>query len=194
MRSAIIFDLDGTITRPCLDFDAIRREMGLPPGRPILEEMDTLSPRQRAEALAVLDRHEERAARESTLHDGASETIAELHSQGHAVAVLTRNVRKWTRFVLEKHGIEVDAIRCRDDGIIKPSPLPVLELCRELGAAPGQSWVIGDHRFDIESGRQAGTRTILLLSRPESRNCANLADYAVRSLPEIVPIVLSLNT
>ena len=36
-RSAVIFDLDGTITRPFLDFDAIRREMGLPHGLPILE-------------------------------------------------------------------------------------------------------------------------------------------------------------
>ena len=28
---AVIFDLDGTITQPFFDFDAIRKEMGFPP-------------------------------------------------------------------------------------------------------------------------------------------------------------------
>ena len=189
MRSAVIFDLDGTITQPYLDFDLIRREMDLPAGRPILEEIETLDPRARAAALAVLDRHEYQAAHESTLHPGARETIAELRRLGYPTAILTRNVRKWTTFVLNKHGIEVDAIRCRDDGAIKPSPLPVLDICRQFDADPRRSWVVGDHRFDIECGRQASTRTILLLVRRDRPTYADLADFVVGRLSEILPLI-----
>ena len=32
-----IFDLDGTLTIPDYDFPAIKRQLGLPPGRGILE-------------------------------------------------------------------------------------------------------------------------------------------------------------
>ena len=35
---AAIFDMDGTLTRPCLDFSRIREEIGV--SRPILEAMN----------------------------------------------------------------------------------------------------------------------------------------------------------
>jgi HAD superfamily hydrolase (TIGR01549 family) len=188
-QGAIIFDLDGTITEPFLDFDAIRREMRLPEGLPILEAMVTMDAERRAAAEAILDRHEQRAAHESTTHNGAAETIAELRGRGFPVAILTRNTRKWTTFVLTKHDIVVDAIRCREDGAFKPSPEPVLALCQELDALPGKSWMIGDHRYDIESGLQAGTRTILMLGTREEPPYTDLAHHVVRSFSEILPIV-----
>ncbi len=188
-RSAVIFDLDGTITEPFLDFDAIRREMGLPDGRPILEAMNDMNPAERAVADAILDRHEQRAAQQSTTHDGAAEAIADIRSLGMPVAILTRNTRKWTEFVLDKHAIHVDAIRCREDGATKPSPEPVRDLCRALDAAPERSWVIGDHRFDIESGRRAGAKTILMLGSRARPDYADLADHAVRKFHEILRIV-----
>lgn len=44
----VIFDLDGTITVPFFDFDAIREEMGLSKDTgPILEAMEKMSPDQR---------------------------------------------------------------------------------------------------------------------------------------------------
>ena len=38
-RPCWIFDLDGTLTVAAHDFDAIRAELGLPQGRPILEAL-----------------------------------------------------------------------------------------------------------------------------------------------------------
>ena len=37
--AGVVFDLDGTITRPRLDFEAIRTEIGLAPDLPILEQL-----------------------------------------------------------------------------------------------------------------------------------------------------------
>ena len=51
----MIFDLDGTLTEPVLDFDAIRAEIGLPEGVPILEHLDVLDGAGRARAEAVTE-------------------------------------------------------------------------------------------------------------------------------------------
>jgi len=42
MIRGIIFDLDGTLADSQLDFDAMRREMELPLGLPILEALTRL--------------------------------------------------------------------------------------------------------------------------------------------------------
>ena len=44
-RSAVIFDLDGTITKPYLDFDAVRAEIGVE--GPVLEAMAGMDPASR---------------------------------------------------------------------------------------------------------------------------------------------------
>ena len=42
---AVIFDLDGTITQPYFDFDAIRQEIGLAKDSgPLLESMEKMTP------------------------------------------------------------------------------------------------------------------------------------------------------
>ena len=80
-QSAIIFDLDGTLTRPYLDFDAIRAEIGLPSG-PILEGIERLPETQRSRAHAILSNREREAAENSELQEGAREVIAAIRRAG----------------------------------------------------------------------------------------------------------------
>jgi beta-phosphoglucomutase-like phosphatase (HAD superfamily) len=68
---AVIFDLDGTLTEPFLDFDQIRRDIGLPAGIGVLEGIAALTPAQRQRAEAILLEHESRAAQHSRLNEGA---------------------------------------------------------------------------------------------------------------------------
>ena len=52
---AVIFDLDGTITKPYFDFDAIREEMGLDKNSgPVLEAMEKMTPSERLNARKIL--------------------------------------------------------------------------------------------------------------------------------------------
>lgn len=184
----IIFDLDGTLTVPMLDFDSIRTEIGLPPG-PILEALRHLSDTARQRAETILHRHEREAALGSQLQPGAAETVAALRATGWPIAVLTRNTAKWTRVVLDKHGIEVDALSSRDDRVIKPSPRPVLRLCEDTGCDPKASWMIGDHLFDLQSGRSAGCTTVLMLGDRPRPDYADEADHVITSLRELVILV-----
>ena len=63
---AVIFDLDGTITQPYFDFDAIREEMCLDKNAgPVWESMDKMTPTQRQKAEKILDLHEQAAVAES---------------------------------------------------------------------------------------------------------------------------------
>jgi HAD superfamily hydrolase (TIGR01549 family) len=187
-RSAIIFDLDGTLTKPRLDFDAIRAELGV--SGPILEAMEQMTPAQRAYADRVLIEHEWQAAREAELQDDAGAVIDQLRRSGWAIAILTRNARATLDHVLERFGLVVDTVRTREDGAVKPSPEPVLSICEELRADPRQSWMVGDFLFDILSGRAAGTRTALMIGDQAVPDFADQADVVIRRLRELVDIVL----
>ena len=188
-ETAIIFDLDGTLTKPYLDFDAIRREIGIEQG-PILEAIAKMDAGARRDAEVILLRHEWEAAENAALYDGAVETVAECRAKGHGVAILTRNARVAVDYLLAEHGFVFDAIRTREDGAVKPSAEPVLSICRELQADPVQSWMVGDYLFDILSGKAAGARTVLMVGEEPVPEYAPQADYVIRSLPELVTLVL----
>ena len=185
--SAVIFDLDGTLTKPNLDFDEIRAEIGVE--GPILEAMEAMAPPARQRAAEILAGHEQRAAQTAELHDGVVVVLETLRRRGHPIAILTRNARSTVDFLLGKFHIVVDAVRSREDGAIKPSAEPVLAICRELHAEVARSWVVGDYLFDLQSGRAAGTRTVLMIGESSRPDFADQADHVIQSLTELLPII-----
>lgn len=187
-RSAVIFDLDGTLTRPCLDFDAIRAEIGIASG-PILEATAQMTPAKRRRAEAILVRHEWDAARHGALYDGAVEVVAACRERGFPTAVLTRNARAIVNYILDKRGFVFDAIRTREDGAIKPSAKPVVSICEELGADPRRSWMVGDFLFDIMSGEEAGAGTVLMIGDSPVPEFAARADHVIRRLHDLLTII-----
>ena len=160
----VIFDLDGTLTAPLLDFEAIRREVGIPSGLPILEAMESFDAAARARAEVILRRHEMDAIRAATLADGCRDLLAELAARHVPVAILTRNVRDAVEDFLRRFDLRVRAAYTREDGPPKPSPEGVLELCRTFGLQPQQVWMVGDYTYDVIAGREAGCRTALVLA------------------------------
>lgn len=185
-QGVVIFDLDGTLTKPYLDFDAIRAEIGITSG-PILEAIAAMPAPDRARAELILLRHEWKAAHECELQDDAVEIVTEI-GRTRATALLTRNTRPIVEYILNTHGFQFDAIRTREDGAIKPSAEPVFSLCEELSATPAESWVVGDFLFDIQSGRSAGTRTVLMIGESEPPVFASLANHVIRRLRELPAI------
>jgi len=162
----VIFDLDGTLLASPLDFGAIRAEIGLPEGQPILEALEHLSPAERERAERIVDRHETEAVRASRLLPGATDLLAWLRERGIKVALLTRNSRASVAAAAERHGLAFDAAITREDHEPKPSPGGVLHLMEALGATRGETVLVGDFRFDVEAGSAAGVRTIALVAEP----------------------------
>lgn len=184
----MIFDLDGTLTQPLLDFDLIRAEIGLPPG-PILEQLADASAEERARAEAILRRHELEAIEEAVLADGCVELLGLLRERGIPHGILTRNMRVAVARFCQRFGFEFEAQYTREDGPAKPSPDGVLHLCAHFGAAPEQVITVGDYKFDVMAGRAAGTRTVLVAPAPPTDSVAwGSPDLVVTSLRELLPL------
>jgi HAD superfamily hydrolase (TIGR01509 family) len=187
---AVIFDLDGTITQPYLDFDMIREEIGLSKnGGPILEAMEKMTPPQRQRAEAVLLAHEEKALAESKLNPGAKETLAALRQRRIRIGILTRNrqCNAWT--VAARHGLHFDAVVGREDGPVKPDRFGVLHLCHGFAVAPGETMLVGDYLFDLLCARAAGAIPVLLANHERADEFAPHADFTVDRLDELLPII-----
>ena len=187
---AVIFDLDGTLTEPFLDFDVIRGEMGLTPdGGPILEAMETMTPAQLKRARDVLCTHEARAVEHSRLHSGAKETIDTLRGQGLRVGVLTRNKRENALRVAAKHGLALDAVLGREDGPAKPDAQGILSLCRQFSVQPCQALMVGDYVHDLQCAQAAGAIGVLMKSHPNAESFEHYADFTIANLGSILQIV-----
>jgi HAD superfamily hydrolase (TIGR01509 family) len=185
----VVFDMDGTLVAQAIDFDAIRREIGLPFGTPLLEAMDRLPPADRAAACAVLDRHEQAAVAAAEVLPGVLDFLAWLDARGIKRAVLTRNSRSVAEGVLARCRLLMfDPIVTRDDAPFKPQPEGLWRICKAWGIAPAEVLMLGDYVYDIQVGRNAGARTALL-----THGCdwpfASEADWAVATFAELVGLL-----
>jgi D-glycero-D-manno-heptose 1,7-bisphosphate phosphatase len=108
--------------------------------------------------------------------------------------------------LLSDAGVEVDEFRyCfhHPDGVEpglstacscrKPEPGLILGAAADLDLDVERSWMIGDADSDVEAGRRAGCRTILV-EHPRSahrRTRGDCADFRVRNLAEAADIVVA---
>ena len=111
---ALLFDMDGTLTEPALDYPQIKAAMGIPLEQPILEALAAMPPARRATAEAVLHDYEDRAARGSVLNDGCDRLIEWIVGQRFKTALITRNSRKSVASVLRRHGLKFDLLITRE--------------------------------------------------------------------------------
>ena len=187
---AVIFDLDGTITQPYLDFDAIREEMGLPKDSgPILEAMEKMTASRRRRVEEILHRHEEKAVTESQLNPGASQTLEALRKAGISIGILTRNKRSNAIAIARKHNLRFDAVLGREEGPAKPDSFGVLQLCREFGVQPCQTLLVGDYLFDLLCASAAGAVAVLLANHSQADEFAENADFSIENLGQILHII-----
>ena len=156
---------------------------------------------------------------------GAAEAVARARSLGFAVVVFSNqsgvargmfaeeavhavNQRldemlhdEDARAVIDRHEFcpyhpqaSVDRYR-QDSDLRKPKPGMIYQAERQLALDLGRSWVIGDAPRDIDAGRAAGCRTILvtntaLAASPASwEEGAGKPDFDVRSLAEAVDVI-----
>jgi D-glycero-D-manno-heptose 1,7-bisphosphate phosphatase len=71
----------------------------------------------------------------------------------------------------------------------KPEPGMVLEAARDLGLDLARSWLIGDKSDDIECGRRAGARTILVLTGYGAEQRCQ-PDFTVADAVQAVALIL----
>lgn len=193
---AVLFDFDGTLTRPgALDFVAFKVAIGCPPDTPVLEFLETLPTGGQREAAAdALERFEVAAAARSVPNSEAEQIVHELHSRGLKVGIVTRNCARSVARALENFngigGADFDLIVSRDCPVRpKPSADGILLAARTLGVAPQEVMMVGDYVFDVEAGQRAGAVTVFLDNREHSAALRLQSDFTIGSLGELRPIL-----
>lgn len=187
MLRGIIFDMDGTITKPNVDFAAIEREIGAKVGF-IIDYAEKSSPEERTRALSILERHEAQAAEESELNEGVLEMLEFLSKKKLKKAILTRNSRKSVDTVLRKHNLHFEYIVSREDAKPKPAPDPIFLLSKQMDIHTDHLLMVGDYKYDIMCGKAAGTRTVLLRYE-EYVETEVTPDFEITSIREVIEIV-----
>ena len=187
---AVIFDLDGTITQPYFDFDAIREEIGLAKDSgPVLESMQKMTAQQRQDAEKILYYHEQKAVTESKLNANAKQTLSALRTAGIHIGVLTRNRRSNALAIARKHKLKLDTVIGREDGPVKPDAFGVLRICGQFGVEPEETMLVGDYLFDLLCAKAAGAVAVLLANHNQADEFAEHADFCIDDISRILEII-----
>lgn len=196
--AAVVFDFDGTLTKPdAIDFPAIHKVVGCPDGVGLLEFLEAIDDRDaRLSKEGVLIDAEMKAAERCQVNEGARELIAEIRKAQIPMAVITRNRREAVeRALLNLEDICEDDFEClvtRDLPLSpKPSPEAVVHVAEELDVTVGELLLVGDHLYDIEAGARAGALTMFLTNgKDEGREKEALqSDFVVSDLREALDII-----
>lgn len=160
---AVVFDMDGTLVTPTVDFKQLRLRLGVPENESILDWIRSQPPQEREDPHRILTDVEHEAAGRTELMPGARQTLDWLCERGVRFGVLTRNSRAVWGIVSARCGLEaVLHVVTRDDGLAKPDPSclsPFLEIWK---TDPRRIVHVGDYRYDLELARATGMYSILL--------------------------------
>ncbi len=202
---AVLFDFDGTLTRPgAIDFEAIREALRCPLDTYLLEFVAGLPQgEERERAQVTLERFELEGAARSEPNEGAEAVVQRLRQMNVPLGILTRNGRAAVERGLERCAhigpADFDVIVTRDDDVLpKPAPDGIRLAARRLGVPVEHVLVVGDFRLDVQAGRNAGAVTVYLTNSeaperpgdvaaesPEATDC----DFVVRRLSELEAVV-----
>ena len=132
MIRGVIFDMDGTITAPYINWKSLRSTIGAVDGQTIMEYIDSLPEQRSRWANDELLKAEGNAARNAPPNDGISELVNSLRNSGLKLAVVTNNHRAAMRTVLERFDLTFDVTLARGDGELKPSSDLILKALEGL--------------------------------------------------------------
>ena len=121
--------------------------------------------------------------------DGAVEALEILRSDGAAMVLLTNGEARLQRAKIERFGLERffrTVLIESETGVGKPDPRAHRAALAALGAAPEQSWMVGDDLdFDIRPAKVLGMRAAWIrASAGDGENPADVVVVSIRILVE----------
>jgi len=132
---------------------------------------------------------------DSIFYSDAEAVLSEFSSQGFKLSLLTTKAQDQAEIILEHFNISkyFDLIMGRRNGIEhKPSPEPLLQICKELSVSPAESLIVGDTELDILCGQNANTKTCAIIHgyRTEKSLATYKPDFIVKDLKELKKLLV----
>ena len=184
----IIFDMDGTITAPYLDFAGFKAAAGTGP----VDTLDYLRAATGVEYARVhklLMKFEEDGAVNARLNRGARTLLNYLSRRKIPIALLTRNSRKSVETVCRKLKLKFDVTVAREDGPHKPAPEPIWEIAKRWKLTRRELLLVGDYKWDVLCAKNAGVRSAVLIDAHGLPDWAQQADFVISRLTAVIEIV-----
>lgn len=187
---ALLFDFDGTLVEPSIDFVQMRRAvMDVVRTHGIDDDAQERLGLMRTHLLEIIVHVQEHLAASGTppepfvrqaheailaieieaasrvsVYPGVPEMLDELAHRGLGVAIVTRNCRPAVEAILRRTPMRHDVLLTRDDvEHVKPDPRHLLAALEHLGVAGKCSAMCGDHPMDITAGKAIRAKTIGVL-------------------------------
>eukprot|EP00127_Corallochytrium_limacisporum_P001047 Clim_evm10s35 gene=Clim_evmTU10s35 len=188
----VVFDMDGTLTIPAIDFDKMRRLTNVPTGKPILETVMGFEPEERDRCLQVIEDVETEALEHLKLMDGTVELLSWLKDDlRYPVGLVTRNNRFAVDAFLNKvgrHDVFVE-ILTRDFKPCKPNPAALHHLADIVMQVDTEHLLmVGDHPDDITCGLSANSLTCMIRQDYNTQH-DSMAHYFAAGLVELHDIM-----
>jgi len=129
----------------------------------------------------------------SSIYNGVNETLSELKKRGVKISLLTTKVQDQAEKIIEHFnlGKYFNLIMGRRDGIAhKPSPEPLITICKELNVCLNNTLMVGDTELDIQCGKNAGTFTCGVLYGYRTKELLEIEkpDFIIESINQILSI------
>jgi phosphoglycolate phosphatase len=188
MIKLIIFDLDGTLADTLDDICDAANEMLTDYSFPLMTRKDILAkinngPRELirlclpeearksdafiAEALSVYKTYyNRRYCNKTSLYSGIKDALSSLYESGVSLAVLSNKPESSVLPLIEKFFPEntFAIIKGQTDGVPrKPDPTALFDILKNLNAAPHECLYVGDTSTDMQTGKNAGVKTVGVL-------------------------------
>lgn len=174
-----IFDMDGTLTLAVHDFAMVKKVLEIPEEEDILVNLENLPEADRHARLRWLAEYELKLAKQSIPAKGVEDLLQYLYQQSSDLAILTRNLQNLALVTLEAikadHYFEPSLIFGRENAAPKPSADGIEQIIAKWEILPTETVIVGDHEYDLASGKNAGIQTILV--NHETNIYPDLADY-----------------
>ena len=199
---AILFDFDGTLVEPSIDFDAMKEQVvriaadfgvDVAPWAawPVLEIVERVgqelanngadAARFASCANQAIIKVEVIAAEHVAPYPGVPAMLHTLQARGYAVGIVTRNCRAAVEHILARAPLAHQVLLTRDDvQHVKPDPRHLADALDALGMRDAPTLMCGDHPMDIAAGRAIGAVTVGVL-RPGVE-----AEYMADAGPDLV--------
>ena len=191
-RKYWIFDLDGTLTIAVHDFNAIREELGIPEGQPIVKTLESLPLKESRNKKKKLQEIEEKLALKATPAPGVEKLLETLNSQNYFFGILTLNTRENAWITLKALGLSEyftkESVIGRWCAEPKPSPNGIKKLLNHWNVYANEALIVGDYLYDLQVGRAAEIATVHV-DPSGNFEWPELADISVCSLNELTEML-----
>ena len=182
---AVLFDLDGTLADTALDLggalNTMLREQGLPEVsmdeiRPVASHgasgllklgmnLDKSDPNHARLRQQYLDTYETCFDKDTVLFEGIDALVQAIHARGLKWGIITNKPHTFTHRLVPQLGFSVapDVVVSGDTTAeAKPSTKPMFYACEQIDIAPEACLYVGDAERDMQAGKNAGMKTVLV--------------------------------